>query len=41
MEWLRPLARYAAVLVPAARGEWETAEEQLRAGRGAGAGTTS
>ena len=27
MEWLRPLARYAAVLVPAARGEWEAAEE--------------
>ena len=32
MEWLRPLARYAAVLVPAARGEWEVAEEHLRAG---------
>ena len=32
MEWLRPLARYAAVLVPAARGEWEAAEEHLRAG---------
>jgi DNA-binding CsgD family transcriptional regulator len=25
-EWLRPLARWAAVSVPAARGEWETAE---------------
>ncbi len=32
MEWLRPLARYAAVLVPAARGEWKVAEEHLRAG---------
>ena len=32
MEWLRPLARYAAVLVPAARGRWEAAEEHLRAG---------
>ncbi|MBV9922432.1 MAG: hypothetical protein JOY78_16505 [Pseudonocardia sp.] len=32
MEWLRPLARYAAVLVPAARGEWEAAEAHLRAG---------
>ena len=32
MEWLRPLARYAAVLVPAARGEWEAAEEHLRGG---------
>ena len=32
MEWLRPLARYAAVLVPAARGRWEEAEEHLRAG---------
>jgi len=30
-EWLRPLARYAAVLVPAARGEWEAAEEHARA----------
>src|SRR4029079_5742961 len=27
MEWLRPLACYAAVLVPAARGRWEAAEE--------------
>jgi tetratricopeptide (TPR) repeat protein len=32
MEWLRPLARYAAVLVPAARGRWAEAEEHLRAG---------
>jgi DNA-binding CsgD family transcriptional regulator len=32
MEWLRPLARYAAVLVPAARGEWEVAEVHLRGG---------
>ncbi len=32
MEWLRPLARYAATLVPAARGEWEAAEKHLRAG---------
>ena len=32
MEWLRPLARYAAVLVPAARGEWSVTEEHLRAG---------
>ena len=32
MEWLRPLARYAAVLVPAARGDWATAEAQLRGG---------
>jgi DNA-binding CsgD family transcriptional regulator len=32
MEWLRPLARYAAVLVPAARGEWDAAEEQLSQG---------
>ena len=32
MEWLRPLARYAAVLVPAARGEWAEAEEHLRRG---------
>ena len=32
MEWLRPLARYAAVLVPAARGEWAAAQEHLRAG---------
>ena len=30
-EWLRPLARCAAVLVPAARGEWTTAEEHTRA----------
>ena len=36
LEWLRPLARYAAVLVPAARGEWETAEEHLRAGAAQG-----
>ena len=35
MEWLRPLARYAAVLVPAARGEWGQAEEHLRAGAAA------
>ena len=32
MEWLRPLARYAAVLVPAARGDWATAEAHLRGG---------
>jgi DNA-binding CsgD family transcriptional regulator len=32
MEWLRPLARYAAVMVPAARGDWATAEAQLRCG---------
>ena len=30
-EWLRPLARSAAVLVPAARGEWITADEHARA----------
>ena len=30
-EWLRPLARFAAVLVPAARGEWVAAEEHARA----------
>ncbi len=30
-EWLRPLARYAATLVPAARGAWDVAEEHLRA----------
>jgi DNA-binding CsgD family transcriptional regulator len=30
-EWLRPLARCAAVLVPAARGEWTTAEEHAHA----------
>ena len=30
-EWLRPLARLAAVLVPAARGEWAAAEEHARA----------
>ena len=30
-EWLRPLARRAAVLVPAARGEWSTANEHARA----------
>jgi hypothetical protein len=29
MEWLRPLARYAALLVPAARGDGEAAEAQL------------
>ncbi len=30
-EWLRPLARCAAVLVPAARGEWTTADEHASA----------
>ena len=30
-EWLRPLARFAAVTVPAARGEWAAAEEHARA----------
>ena len=29
-EWLRPLARWAAVGVPAARGEWQAAEEHAR-----------
>jgi DNA-binding NarL/FixJ family response regulator len=29
--WLRPLARWAAVMVPAARGEWTAAEEHARA----------
>ena len=29
--WLRPLARFAAVTVPAARGEWAAAEEHARA----------
>jgi DNA-binding CsgD family transcriptional regulator len=29
--WLRPLARFAAVAVPAARGEWMAAEEHARA----------
>lgn len=32
MEWLRPLARYVAALVPACRGEWAVAEEHLWAG---------
>jgi DNA-binding CsgD family transcriptional regulator len=30
-DWLRPLARYTATLVPAARGEWAVAEEHVRA----------
>jgi DNA-binding CsgD family transcriptional regulator len=30
-EWLRPLARWAAVSVPAARGEWEAAERHALA----------
>ena len=30
-DWLRPLARLAAVSVPAARGEWAAAEEHARA----------
>ena len=30
LEWLRPLARCAAVQVPAARGEWRAAEEHAR-----------
>jgi ATP/maltotriose-dependent transcriptional regulator MalT len=29
--WLRPLARFAAATVPAARGEWAAAEEHARA----------
>jgi Response regulator containing a CheY-like receiver domain and an HTH DNA-binding domain len=29
-DWLRPLARWAAVGVPAARGEWRAAEEHAR-----------
>jgi len=28
--WLRPLVRWAAAVVPAARGDWHTAEEQVR-----------
>ena len=39
-EWLRPLARWVAVQVPAARGEWAAAEEHARLA-GAQAGTTS
>jgi len=31
-EWLRPLARWAAGAVPAARGEWGAAEEHARLG---------
>src|SRR4051794_3242056 len=31
-EWLRPLARWAAGAVPAARGEWTAAEEHARLG---------
>ena len=31
-DWLRPSARLAAVLVPAARGEWAAAEEHAQAG---------
>jgi DNA-binding NarL/FixJ family response regulator len=30
-EWLRPLVRWAATAVPAARGEWETAEHHAQA----------
>jgi DNA-binding CsgD family transcriptional regulator len=30
--WLRPLVRYAAAVVPAARGNWESAEEHVRHG---------
>ena len=41
MEWLRPLARFAAVLVPAARGEWAAAEEHAAGGGGAARATTS
>ena len=37
-DWLRPSARLAAVLVPAARGEWAAAEEHARAGSGAAGG---
>jgi hypothetical protein len=29
-EWLRPLARWVAGAVPAARGEWAAAEEHAR-----------
>jgi ATP/maltotriose-dependent transcriptional regulator MalT len=29
-EWLRPLARWAAMSVPAARGDWRAAEEHVR-----------
>jgi ATP/maltotriose-dependent transcriptional regulator MalT len=29
-EWLRPLARWAAMAVPAARGDWRAAEEHVR-----------
>jgi ATP/maltotriose-dependent transcriptional regulator MalT len=32
-EWLRPLARLTAALVPAARGEWTAADEHARMGR--------
>jgi DNA-binding CsgD family transcriptional regulator len=28
--WLRPLVRWAATVVPAARGDWQTAEEHVR-----------
>jgi DNA-binding CsgD family transcriptional regulator len=28
--WLRPLVRWAATVVPAARGDWRSAEEQVR-----------
>ena len=37
-DWLRPSARLAAVLVPAARGEWAAAEEHAAAGSGAAGG---
>jgi DNA-binding CsgD family transcriptional regulator len=30
--WLRPLVRWAATAVPAARGDWQTAEEHVRLG---------
>ena len=36
-DWLRPLARLAAVLVPAARGEWAGGRRSMR-GRGGAAG---
>ena len=37
-DWLRPLARYTATMVPAARGEWAQAEKHVRACRSANGG---
>lgn len=37
-DWLRPLARYAAAIVPAARGEWAVAEEHVGACEAANSG---